>query len=63
VSRPEEPRLTPEGLDRFARERAGLDLEPEAREGLLGRLRQLEREARSFEPLIQPEDEPLASLE
>ena len=63
MSHPQEPRLTPEGLDRFARERAGLHLEPEARASLLGRLRQLELEARSFAPLVEPEDEPLASLE
>lgn len=37
-------------------------IEPEAREGLLRRVQQLEREVRSFEPVVEPEDEPLASL-
>lgn len=53
--------LTLDGLDHLA-QRAGMRIEPEAREGLLRRVQQLEREVRSFEPVVEPEDEPLASL-
>lgn len=57
----EQERLTPEGLRRWARARGALDLEPEAVESLLRRVEQLEREVRSFEPLVGQETEPLTS--
>jgi hypothetical protein len=57
----EQERLTPEGLRRWACARGALDLEPEAVESLLRRVEQLEREVRSFEPLVGQETEPLTS--
>jgi len=52
-------RLTREGLERAARELAGLSLTPSELEALLSRLQSLREELGALEKLVEPGVEPL----
>ncbi len=52
-------RLTREGLERAARELAGLNPTPSELEALLGRLQSLREELGALEKLVEPGVEPL----